>query len=63
MSLPLLTILLALQFTLPSVLTSKGVTKKALQFGTTYEDYVKFSPEMSQVNGMFLGKETTPRQL
>ena len=49
MSLPLLTILLALQFTLPSVLASKGLTKKALQFGTTLEDYVKFSPEMSQV--------------
>ena len=49
MSLPLLTILLALQFTLPSVLAFKGLTKKALQFGTTLEDYVKFSPEMSQI--------------
>ncbi|XP_063694111.1 uncharacterized protein LOC134825851 [Bolinopsis microptera] len=44
MSFPLLTVLLALQFTFHSVLASK-----ALQFGTTLEDYVKFSPDMSQV--------------
>ena len=45
MSLPLLTVLVALQFIFPS----EGlVTKKALQFGTTHDDYVKFSTDMSK---------------
>ena len=45
----LLTTLLALHCTIPTLSASEGSLTKALQFGTTLGDYVKFSPNMSQV--------------
>jgi len=45
----LLTALLALYCTIPTLSASEGSLTKALQFGTTLGDYVKFSPNMSQV--------------
>ena len=49
MFLQLLTALLALHCTIPTTSASEELLTKALQFGTTRDDYVKFSPDMSQV--------------
>ena len=49
MFLQLLTALLALHCTIPTTSASKELLTKALQFGTTRDDYIKFSPDMSQV--------------
>ena len=49
MFLQLLTALLSLHCTIPTTSASEELLRKALQFGTTFDDYVKFSPDMSQV--------------
>ena len=45
----LLTTLLALHCTIPTTSASEELLRKALQFGDTVDDYIKFSPDMSQV--------------
>ncbi|XP_063686457.1 pentraxin-related protein PTX3-like [Bolinopsis microptera] len=49
MFLQLLTALLALHCTIPTISASERSLTKALQFGSTLDDYIQFSPDMSQV--------------